>query len=81
MRRRGGELGRIEHDRVEGAALLAELAQRGIHVGIQEVGARGVKTVERHVARAACSRAGPEESMEVTCAAPPAKAATVKPPV
>jgi hypothetical protein len=60
--------------------LLDEAAQRPVHVRIDEIGACGLEAVERDV-RAGRSSAGADESMDVTWPAPPASAATVKPPV
>ena len=42
---------------------------------------RGVEAVQGDVARRPAPSAGPEESTPITRAAPPASAATLKPPV
>jgi hypothetical protein len=55
----GRELGRVEHDRVEGAARLAEAAQAGVDVGIEELGAACIEAVERDVGARPLQRRAP----------------------
>ena len=49
MRRRGCELGRVEHDGVKRAPVFVKLAQRAVDVGIHHGGAFGIKAIERHI--------------------------------
>ena len=64
------ELGRVEHDGVEGPALLYIVAQRCIHVGVEHRGAAGVKTVQGDVGPGALNgRAGRVNRRDVLRAA------------
>jgi hypothetical protein len=56
VRGRGGELGRIEHDGIEGPPILEELAQHGVDVGIQRLMVRGLEAVEQHMLAGAHQR-------------------------
>ena len=80
VRRGGRELGRVEHDGVEALAGLEQVAQQRVDVGVARLVRAGSKplSVTCSVARAS---AGADESTLITCVAPPASAATEKPPV
>ena len=76
------ELRRVEHDRVEAAAAASSsVAQRLVDVGVERLVARRVEAVAARRVPSARASAGADESTLVTCAAPPASAATLKPPV
>ena len=74
------ELRRVEDDRVEAAAALRGRRAALVDVGIDRLVARRVEAVQGDVGGGALQRRA-EESIAVTCAAPPASAATLKPPV
>ena len=76
----GGELGRIEDDQVELAALVAQRAQRLEHVGLLPFGARCIQAVVGQIS-AAMRNASPDASIDSTDFAPPRSAYSEKPPV